>query len=399
MKQFLKIFLLSFIGLSILFIPMTGNLIPFHGQITSFVFGSLIKHIAFSINTEIALFDFSSDSKGLYFLLSFLAILSMILTPFLLRFFSQNQLEKFRKYIVLITTYYLAFILMKYGFDKVFKAQFHLPEPNILYTPFGNLDKDILFWSTMGTSYSYNLFMGFMEIIPAIFILFNRTRQIGLLVSLGVLINVFAINLSFDISVKLFSGFLILINLFLLIPTLKVVWNVLVLKKQSGLIESTGLLINSKSTKIILKSILIFILFLESLSPYLLKGNFNDDIAKRPFLHGAYEVQEYDQNGAVLYGNNVPLKRIFIHRDGYLIFQNQQEEMTDYKLEINQIKNTFILTDYELNKTTISYSYSKRDRLLKLSSTKNGDTLMIKTKAINWQQLPALQKQFHWTVD
>ena len=73
--------------------------------------------------------------------------------------------------------------------------------------------------------------------------------------------------------------------------------------------------------------------------------------------------------------------------------------MTDYKLEINQIKNTFILTDYELNKTTIRYSYSKRDRILKLSSNINGIEIIIKTKAINWQQIPALQKQFHWTVD
>jgi hypothetical protein len=398
MKQFLKIFLPSFIGLTILFIPMTWNLFPFHGEITSFVFGSILKQIAFSINTEIVLFDFSSDSKGLYFLLPFLAILSVILTPFLLRFFSQNQLEKFKTYIVLIATYYFAVILMKYGFDKVFKAQFYLPEPNILYTPFGNLDKDILFWSTMGTSYSYNLFMGFMEIIPAILILFNRTRQIGLLISLGVLINVLAINISFDISVKLFSCFLLLINFFLLIPTLKVVWNLFVLKKESIFIEQIDFSI-AKSTKTILKSILICILILESLFPYLHSGNFNDDLTKRPFLHGAYQVQEYDQNGTVLNANNSPVKRLFFHRDGYLIFQNQQDEMTDYKLEINPIKNTFILTDYELNKMTISYSYSKRNRLLRLSFTKNGDTLLIKTKAINWQQLPALQKEFHWTVD
>ena len=394
MKQFLKIFLLSFIGLTILFIPMTWNLFPFHGEITTFVFGSILKQIAFSINTEIALFDFSSDSKGLCFLLSFLAILSMILSPFLLRFFSQNQREKFKTYIVLIATYYFAVILMKYGFDKVFKAQFYLPEPNILYTPFGKLDKDILLWSTMGTSYSYNLFMGFAEIIPAILILFKRTRQIGLLISMGVLINVFAINLSFDISVKLFSSFLILINLFLLIPTLKVVWNVLVLKKQSGLNESTGLAI-SKSTKIMLKSLLIFILLMESLFPYLLKGNFNDDHAKRPFLHGAYQIQEFNQNGSVLNANNSSLKRIFIHRDGYLIFQNQQDEMTDYKLEINQIKNTFILTDYELNKTTMNYTYSKKDGLLVLSSTINGIETIIKSKTINWQKLPVLQNQFH----
>ena len=377
---------------------MTWNLFPFHSQINSFVFGSILKQIAFSINTEIVLFDFSSDSKGLYFLLSFLAILSVILTPFLLRFFSQNQLEKFKTYIVLIATYYFAVILMKYGFDKVFKAQFYLPEPNILYTPFGNLDKDILFWSTMGTSYSYNLFMGFMEIIPAILIPFNRTRQIGLLISLGVLINVLAINLSFDISVKLFSAFLILINLYLLIPTLGILWNLFILNSVIRLKIQFNFSI-PKSTKIIIKTIVICILLLESLFPYLNSGNFNDDISKRPFLHGAYVVQEFNQNGIILNTRNSPVKRLFFHRDGYLIFQNQQDEMTDYKLEINPIKNTFILTDYELNKTTISYSYSKRDRLLKLSSTKNGDTLLIKTKTINWQKLPALQKQFHWTVD
>ncbi len=377
---------------------MTWNLFPFHSQINSFVFGSILKQIAFSINTEIVLFDFSSDSKGLYFLLSFLAILSVILTPFLLRFFSQNQLEKFKTYIVLIATYYFAVILMKYGFDKVFKAQFYLPEPNILYTPFGNLDKDILFWSTMGTSYSYNLFMGFMEIIPAILILFNRTRQIGLLISLGVLINVLAINLSFDISVKLFSAFLILINLYLLIPTLGILWNLFILNSVIRLKIQFNFSI-PKSTKIIIKTIVICLLLLESLFPYLNSGNFNDDISKRPFLHGAYVVQEFNQNGIILNTRNSPVKRLFFHRDGYLIFQNQQDEMTDYKLEINPIKNTFILTDYELNKTTISYSYSKRDRLLKLSSTKNGDTLLIKTKTINWQKLPALQKQFHWTVD
>jgi hypothetical protein len=240
--------------------------------------------------------------------------------------------------------------------------------------------------------------MGFMEIIPAILILFKRTRQIGLLVSLGVLINVFAINLSFDISVKLFSGFLIILNLYLLIPTLKTMWNLFVLKKESIFIEQMDFSI-AKSTEIILKSILICILILESLFPYLNSGNFNDDFAKRPFLHGAYEVQEFTENGKKLDCYSTQLKRIFIHRDGYIIFQNQQDEMTDYKLDINQIKNSFILTDYGLNKIKMNYTYSKKDSLLIICYNTNGVTTTLKTKTINWQKLPALQKQFHWMVD
>jgi hypothetical protein len=175
-------------------------------------------------------------------------------------------------------------------------------------------------------------------------------------------------------------------------------WNLFVLKKESIFIEQMDFYI-AKSTKTILKSILICILILESLFPYLNSGNFNDDFAKRPFLHGAYEVQEFTENGKKLDCYSTPLKRIFIHRDGYLILQNQQDEMTDFKLEINQIKNTFILTDYELNKIKMNYTYSKKDGLLTLSSNKNGAVTVIKTKTINWKKLPALQKQFHWTVD
>jgi hypothetical protein len=398
MKQFSKISILIFIGLTLFFIPVTWNLFPYHGEFTSIVFSAIINQIAYSTNIEIILSDFSSDSKGLYVLISVLFIFSILTTPLIIKIFTSSQLQKFEFFLKIISTYYLSVILMKYGFDKVFKAQFYLPEPNILYTPLGKLDKDILFWSTMGVSRSYNLFLGFAEIIPAILILFYRTRQIGLMISLGVLINVLAINLSFDISVKLFSAFLILINLYLLIPTLGILWNLFILNKVIRLKNQFNFSI-PKSTKIIIKTIVICLLLLESLFTYLNSGNFNDDISKRPFLHGAYVVKEFNQNGIILNTSNSPFKRIFIHRDGYLILQNQQDEMTDYKLEINQVKQTFLLTDYQLNRIEMHYLFSKKDSLLGISFKSNGVISTIKSKMLNWKKLPVLKSQFHWTVD
>ena len=46
-----------------------------------------------------------------------------------------------------------------------------------------------------------------LEILAAVLILIKRTRLMGLLLSLGILINVVAVNFGFDISVKLFSLF------------------------------------------------------------------------------------------------------------------------------------------------------------------------------------------------
>jgi hypothetical protein len=107
-----------------------------------------------------------------------------------------------------IIRYYLALILFIYGFSKVFKAQFYLPEPNLLFTTLGNLDKDILFWSTIGSSRSYSIFLGIIEIIPAMLLLFRKTSFIGSLIATGVLLHVVAINLLFYFCENLFTFFI-----------------------------------------------------------------------------------------------------------------------------------------------------------------------------------------------
>ena len=50
-----------------------------------------------------------------------------------------------------------------YGVQKLLMQQFFTPEANTLYTPLGRLDKDILFWTTMGLSRGYNIFLGVVE--------------------------------------------------------------------------------------------------------------------------------------------------------------------------------------------------------------------------------------------
>ena len=215
----LELTLSIFVLLGILFIPFTFLFGKIQVEITQFVFGELIRITSSYFGATDILHDFSSDSLGLYLLLLILFIVSLILLIWIdLSRISKLNKNKFIYFIRIIATYYLAWILLKYGFDKVFKCQFYLPEPNILFTRVGDLDKDILFWSTMGSSHSYSIFMGLLEIIPGILLLFSKTRNLGVLIAIGVFIQVVAINYSFDISVKLFSSFLLLLSLFLFAP-------------------------------------------------------------------------------------------------------------------------------------------------------------------------------------
>jgi hypothetical protein len=376
MERTFKLTLCIFFGLIVLFFPMTWFLFAFQQDASNALFLPLV-HL-FDVNT-----DLTSDAKGLYILVALLFCISLI-SGAVLNKYRPEKVEKLVTLLRFACIVFLSMVLMKYGLDKLCKAQFYLPEPNLLYTPLGKLDKDILFWSTMGTSYEYNLFMGMMEVIPALLILFSRTRKIALFIASGVLLNVFAINLSFDISVKLFSFLLLALSVFLLYPYLM------------KIDQSKTNKIDWKPKGKWLTPLILVIIAVEALGPTIMRGSFNDDRAPRPYLHGAYSVvQQNFTEGNPLFDRKI--KRVFIHRDGYIIFQMMNDDMLDFKLEIDQVTQRFTLTDYSGGQCVLNYRYSQKTETLAIINTLG--TPLLTTKTLNWRKLPVLKKQFHWSVD
>jgi len=387
--------LLVFGVLGVIFIPFSFIKLSFQTDLTQFLFEDIILGIANSFDRiKVSNPEISSDSTTFYLLFLVLILLAVFLNAILQfsRFWKNHQ----RKIIIvfqLILVYYLALIMLKYGFDKIFKVQFYLPEPNLLFTPLGKLDKDILYWSMMGSSYAYNLFMGFMEVIPALMLLFKKMRTLGLFILSGVLLHVVFVNFSFDISVKLFSSFLLFINLLLLAPYFKKIIQFFVLNKMTSLSNLTGEnLIRSKVIRYSIKAMTIGFIFMETLLPYIQSGNYNDDNAPRNPLHGAYKISISESNGVP---ENFNIERFFIHRQGYFIFQYEDDSMEDYKLEI--FENQLILTDYDGVTIELDYNYSEDSKSLEIKSKEFGWT--IHGKELNWRELPLMQESFHWTVD
>ena len=204
----------------VLFIPFPFNILTFQVSITDFIFGKLIGTIASTVfGKTLSDTRVYSDTVSMYILVLVLFILAILVSVLLLKIKKWRLYrEKVLSFFYSLFVCYLALQLMKYGVDKIFKNQFYLPEPNILYTPLGRVDKDLLYWSSMGTSHFYNVFLGSLEMVAAIFILIKRTRLMGLVMSLVILLNVVAVNFGFDISVKLYSLFLLFLTVYLMNP-------------------------------------------------------------------------------------------------------------------------------------------------------------------------------------
>ncbi|WP_246343529.1 DoxX family protein [Adhaeribacter radiodurans] len=115
-----------------------------------------------------------------------------------------------------IVRYRLAFVLITYGFIKVFPLQMPYPSLSNLFTNYGDFFAWKIYFQTVGIAPKYQSFLGFVEILAA-FLLFNRrTTTFGVGLIFGFIGNVAVVNGLYDVGEQVLSTFIVLLATFLL---------------------------------------------------------------------------------------------------------------------------------------------------------------------------------------
>lgn len=361
MNERLKI---SFIGIALWWML----LLPFDYNLFNWLSHSFQRPVFAILKSMDDTLLFETDTYGTYLLVSLSVILGLLFGFIIRRVCIRMKLNP-ADLLKTILSAILFLFLFKYGWDKIVKTQFYLPEPNILYTPFGKLSKDIAYWSLTGSSYAYTVTLGFIEVATALLLLFKRTQFLASLLSVAVFTQIVLVNFSFDISVKVLSCSLLF---FSMVYTFCFPEN---WKGIFGFKNNPSFTKNSRNHQII-KGAFVLLIFLECTLPSFRLGNFNDDQFPRLKHHGAYEVL-----------HSAEIKRVFIHRDGYVILQNKKDEFRDFKLNISN-SNSYSAIEFPL---TCNWSETKSELILQ------SDTFQI--RKIPYRNLPLLQESFHTFSD
>ena len=394
-----KTWLASFLLLCIFFIPFPFFISKIQLRITDMFFGEGINVIASHLfGIELSGSYVYSDSVSMYALIIILFLLSVLILIILRVVRCPDSARKqFLQVTYQVCLYYLILQLCKYGADKIFTKQFYNPEPNILYSRFGNLDPDILYWSTIGSSPGYTIFLGTAELLAAILLLVRKTRPLGALISIGLMVNIVAINFGYNISVKLFSLLLLILSIYIASPFLKN-YTVLVGGRK---IVSTDQKVSGKSFgSIFLRYLAIGLIAFEVFYPFISTHGLGAGKSPKAFLHGAYQVLNvYNREDSTTAPPNGKLVRFYIHKDNYFIAEDSSGNMMDYKLSIDSSNKTFVLTDYSFSTHKFSYTYDKADSLISLRARDTTSSEVINAKAINWKTLPVMETQFRWMTD
>jgi hypothetical protein len=106
----------------------------------------------------------------------------------------------FKEIIEITCRLYVFFFLTFYGIGKIFGGQFYtearIPD-EIALMPIGLVPDFELAWTFMGRSFGYILFIGLAEIIGAFLLLFNKTKLIGTLILIPIMVNVIIFDIFF----------------------------------------------------------------------------------------------------------------------------------------------------------------------------------------------------------
>lgn len=392
--------LLIKLGVNVLFIFITGYILFFSLPIYSFynpqkVIVTLIQPIVRWIGIHFFGLDSNftgliiSDSQGLLIFLFLLLVISFFIGLLWLKFIPYH-IEKVKYWMKIIISYYLSFVLFIYGANKIFKCQFYEPEPNILFTPLGYLSKDILYWSALGSSYSYNIIIGLVQIITAFFLFFKKSRIIAATAAVVLFVNIVIINFTYDISVKVFSSFLLFISIIIAFPLFKFIY-LFFYKEQRSLPTYKEWSPQRKSKKsiliyVILKTLVIGGILFETFFIYFKENAFNGDKVPKYSLFGAYQV----------FSSKTSIKRFFFHSGGYFIIQENNENMKDYKI-MTVYSEAIKLKDY--NDQIYYLNYRMVNDTIYLQGMINSTPIFVNGKKIDLKKLPLLQNQFHLTID
>jgi hypothetical protein len=131
-------------------------------------------------------------------------------------------------WIRVLARYRLAYGMVGWGLKKAFPMQMVYPTVGMLNTPFVDMAEKKLYWSHVGVSFEYTVFLGFAEIIPGLLLLHRKTAVLGAALAGVVCFNICIANHAYDAGVAVPAAYFALIGLFITWYDLPKIWSLTV---------------------------------------------------------------------------------------------------------------------------------------------------------------------------
>jgi uncharacterized membrane protein YphA (DoxX/SURF4 family) len=326
---------------------------------------------------------------------------------------NRSEYRRLYEWLRFVVRLVLSSAMLIYGMDKLIPVQFGAMTLTRLSTRVGDLTPFRLLWTFMAASKPYTICCGAAEVLAGILLIFPRFTTLGALIAMADMANVFALNMSYDVPVKLGALHYLLMSLFLLAPEARRLANVLVLNRAAAPREirplSSHLWVN-RAAQILMTAVAVLLLSVlthESFKRYAAENSPN--AGTQPALYGVWSVDEF----AVSPHATSPLFTAFLISDlrispgderwTELIIDNDplagirlnNGVIDSVRLKLDAGKSTVSIDDPADASWKCDFVYQRTGDQLALQGQINGNAVAMKLHRANWKG-NLVTRGFHW---
>ena len=278
--------------------------------------------------------------------------------------------------------------MIGYGFAKAFPLQMGAPSLTRLLEPYGNFSPMGVLWSSIGASFPYEEFVGLVEAAGGMLLFVPRTQLAGALVAFGAMFEVFMLNMTYDVPVKLFSFHLVAMSVVLIAPYAKPL-GALVFRPRArswwAAIAQT-----------------MFGVYLVGMAAY---GGWQGwkrfPGAAKPPLYGIWTIETMTIDGV----ERPPLitdverpRRVIVQNGTGLAFWRMDDTVQQYTAKVDTAAKTIALSVTGTPAGTLKYAETAADRLV-FDGTAGVHAVHMETRRVDHTQFLLMSRGFHWVQE
>jgi hypothetical protein len=293
--------------------------------------------------------------------------------------------------------------MIGYGMVKAIPLQMSAPGLQRLLEPFGNFSPMGVLWASIGASKGYEMFTGFMELIGGVLLFIPMLSTLGAMVTFADTVQIFTLNMTYDVPVKLFSLHLILMSLFLIAPEASRIAKVLVFNRTAGPSEQPPLFRR--------RSLVLLVLALQlGYGAYLVLDGYagasqswwqrGGGAPKSP-LYGIWDIEKMTIDGhtrSPLVTDYGRWRRVLFQAPAGITFQRMDDTFLGYGAKIDMAARTIAVTaGPTAPASTFKFRRPDPEHLI-LDGSLDGRTIHMETRLIDRNKLLLVSRgqSFNW---
>ncbi len=357
--------------------------------------------------TEIVYADTGSGDKIFDWALAFCVFVIALLASGI-----WSVVDRRRSSYPVLSTWFLLFLrvalvsqMFVYGFAKVVPLQIYFPFPFKFLEPLRDFSPMGLLWSSIGISPAYEMFTGCAELVGGFLLIFPRTVTLGALICLADMIQVFVLNMTYDVCVKLLSLQLIVMSLLLLSTDIGQLFKLFFRNQPAALTRAQPLFRSVRTNRIAGIALTVLWCWMITANLWDVRRGWYEVGGGRPAsaLAGIWAIEEMAVDGQpqpLLAANTGLWRRITFDYPNWVHVQRMDDSLAGYSAALDVQGRTLALTTGSDKRWHADFSYSRpAEGILILEGAVNGHRQHIELKRMDETQFPVTNRGFHWVQD